>query len=67
LHNKVKVPVLAIGGEKGLGSKVEQMVKSVAADLTGKTISSCGHFVPEEQPQEFVRLLEEFASKLVMA
>jgi pimeloyl-ACP methyl ester carboxylesterase len=67
LHNKVKVPVLAIGGEKGLGSKVEQMVKSVAADLTGTTISSCGHFVPEEQPQEFVRLLEEFASKLVMA
>jgi pimeloyl-ACP methyl ester carboxylesterase len=62
--SKVSVPVLAIGGEKGLGAKVEQMIRAVASNVTGETVSSCGHFVPEERPDEFVRLLHDFAAKI---
>lgn len=62
--NKVKIPVLAIGGEKALGAKVAQMVESVAKDVTGKTISACGHFIPEEQPVEFMRLFQDFAKEV---
>jgi len=29
-ENKVKIPILAIGGEKGLGAKVAQMLEAVA-------------------------------------
>ena len=47
---KVTVPVTAIGGEKGLGSKVGEMVSLVAECVTAYTIPGCGHFVPEEQP-----------------
>jgi pimeloyl-ACP methyl ester carboxylesterase len=61
--SKVEVPVLAIGGEKALGVKVAQMVEAVAKNVIGKVIPECGHFIPEEQPAEFMRLLMEFAGK----
>ena len=53
--NKVTVPVLAMGGAKGLGTEVAEMVKLVAADVEAVTLSECGHFVPEECPDEVVR------------
>jgi pimeloyl-ACP methyl ester carboxylesterase len=49
------VPVVALGGEKGLGDKVLIMVKLVAKDATGETINDCGHFLPEEHPEAVVR------------
>jgi pimeloyl-ACP methyl ester carboxylesterase len=59
----VEIPVLAIG-EKALGAKVAQMVEAVAKNVTGKVIPACGHFIPEEQPAEFMRLFQEFAGKI---
>ena len=62
-RHKVEVPILAIGGEKALGAKVGEMVSTVAGHVISKTISDCGHFVPEEQPAEFVRLFQAFAEE----
>jgi pimeloyl-ACP methyl ester carboxylesterase len=31
------------------------MVKMVAEDVEGQVIADCGHFVPEERPEEIVR------------
>ena len=62
--NKVEVPVLAIGGEKALGAKVAQMVEAVAKNVTGKVIPACGHFIPEEQPAEFMRLFQKFVGEV---
>ena len=61
---KVKIPILAIGGEKAVGAKVAEMLEAVAEDVTGGVIYNCGHFIPEEQPAEFMRLFEKFAAKL---
>ena len=55
---KVKVPVVALGGEKGLGDKVLTMVKLVTKEVTGETVADCGHFLPEEQPDAVVRHLQ---------
>lgn len=55
IRERVRVPVVAIGGEKGLGSRVRPMVEMVAENVTGDPISKCGHFVPEECPDEIVR------------
>jgi pimeloyl-ACP methyl ester carboxylesterase len=63
-HSKVEVPVLAIGGDKALGIKVAQMVEAVAKNVTGKVIPACGHFIPEEQPAEFMRLFQDFVGKV---
>ena len=53
--NKVRAPVVALGGANGLGARVRAMVKLVAADVRGGVIADCGHFVPEECPDEVVR------------
>ena len=53
--HKVKVPVVALGGEQGLGDKVLTMLKLVAKDATGKAIADCGHFLPEEHPEAVLR------------
>lgn len=52
--HKVKVPVVALGGTKGLGDQVLAMVKMVAENVEGGVIADCGHFVPEERPEEIV-------------
>lgn len=52
---KVQTPVIAIGGSKSRGDQIREMISLVAANVTGVVIDDCGHFVPEEQPQELVR------------
>jgi len=56
-HNKVQLPVVAIGGEKGLGARVGQFVSMVAANVESIVLPDCGHFVPEECPEA---ILEQF-------
>ncbi len=55
--NKVQAPVVALGGAKGLGTKVKEMVERVAANVSGHVIDASGHFLPEEAPEELVRFL----------
>jgi pimeloyl-ACP methyl ester carboxylesterase len=50
---KISMPVVALGGEKGLGGKVGDMVAMVAKNVEGHTLTGCGHFMTEERP-EFV-------------
>jgi pimeloyl-ACP methyl ester carboxylesterase len=53
--HKIKVPIVALSGTKGLGDRVLAMVKMVAENVDGRVIADCGHFVPEERPEEIVR------------
>ena len=55
MKRKVVVPVVALGGEKGLGAKVGEMVRMVAENVDAYTLPDCGHFLPEERPEEVVR------------
>jgi pimeloyl-ACP methyl ester carboxylesterase len=63
---RLPMPVLAIGGGvsyphgRGRGPDVEASMRRVATDVRGFVIEDCGHFVPEEQPEELTRLLLEF-------
>ena len=61
--DKVTPPVIAIGGAKGLGDKVGEMVSRVAAHVTRETLADSGHFVPEEQPDALVRKILALAAK----
>src|SRR5471030_1696889 len=48
---KISVPVVALGGEKGLGGKVGEMVAMIAENVEAHTLAGCGHFMPEERPR----------------
>jgi pimeloyl-ACP methyl ester carboxylesterase len=60
---KVQLPVIALGGDKSLGDKVRQMVAMVADSVEGHTLADCGHFIPEEQPEEVMRYIRRLAEK----
>ena len=50
MANKVTVPVVALGGEKGLGDVVRDMVVMIATDVEAHTLPDCGHSMTEERP-----------------
>lgn len=52
---RIQVPVTAIGGSKSRGDQIREMVSLVASNVTGVIIDNCGHFVPEEQPEELAK------------
>ena len=56
-EKKVRVPVVALGGEKSLGAKVKRWAESIAENVEGGVISAKGHFLPEEAPHELVRYI----------
>jgi pimeloyl-ACP methyl ester carboxylesterase len=49
----ITTPVVALGGEKGPGGKVGEMVAMIAENVEAHTLAGCGHFMSEERP-EFV-------------
>jgi pimeloyl-ACP methyl ester carboxylesterase len=55
---KVQVPVIAIGGSHSRGDQIREMVSLVATNVSGVVVPNCGHFVPEEHPQELVKQIQ---------
>jgi pimeloyl-ACP methyl ester carboxylesterase len=60
---KIAVPVVALGGEKGLGDKVGEMVAMVADNVEAHTLAGCGHFMTEERPEFVVEQILAMAAK----
>jgi pimeloyl-ACP methyl ester carboxylesterase len=54
-ENKVTVPIIALGGERAQGDRVREMISLVAQNVAGGTVPDCGHFLPEERPDEITR------------
>jgi pimeloyl-ACP methyl ester carboxylesterase len=57
-QNRLQLPIVAIGGEKGLGARVGQSVSMVAASVESVVLADCGHFVPEERPEAILQQLD---------
>ena len=61
---KIKVPVVALGGStNGLGAKVGEMVKRVAANVEAHALADSGHFMPEERPDAVIEHVLAMAAK----
>lgn len=61
---KLPMPVLALGGDRSWGRRTEvaESLRRLAVDVQGGVIENCGHWIPEEQPEELLqRLLAFFA------
>ena len=57
---KLTLPILAVGGEHGLGEFGKDNLNNVATNVTGQIINDCGHFVNEEQPEELSKAILSF-------
>ncbi|KAE8443163.1 hypothetical protein EG329_002332 [Mollisiaceae sp. DMI_Dod_QoI] len=56
----LNMPVLALGGEKGVGKAMVEMVRNLDVEPEGGQIDDCGHYVMEELPEIVVAKLLEF-------
>jgi pimeloyl-ACP methyl ester carboxylesterase len=63
-RKKVHVPIVALGGERAQGLEIRKMVEMVAENVDGGSIADCGHFVPEERPDEILRHVLAMTEKL---
>ena len=59
-QQKISTPILGLGGEQSQGEHTRQMLERVAINVRGGVIKQCGHFIPEEQPNELADHLLNF-------
>jgi len=56
----LEAPVLALGAERGVGPAILDTFCPLARDVSGRTIPNCGHYMPEECPEEVAADLIRF-------
>jgi pimeloyl-ACP methyl ester carboxylesterase len=61
-NGKLKMPVLALGGDKsfGRGMEVLESLQRMAENATGGLVPNSGHWVTEEQPEFVAKALLDF-------
>ena len=59
-QQKLSMPVLAIGGSESTSTGPLETMKKVADNVSGGEIAGCGHYLPEECPDELLQQLNEF-------
>jgi pimeloyl-ACP methyl ester carboxylesterase len=47
--------------DKGLGTHIREWIELVAEHVDGRVIADCGHFLPEERPEEVTRAVLELS------
>jgi pimeloyl-ACP methyl ester carboxylesterase len=62
-HGKLKMPVLALGGEKSFGTQMADIMRAGAENVTGGIVPGSGHWIMEENPDATVKLVRELLYK----
>jgi pimeloyl-ACP methyl ester carboxylesterase len=67
MADKITAPVVALGGEKGLGGKVGEMVAMIAENVEVHTLAASGHFMPQERPGFVVGHILDLSARVAPA
>ena len=62
-QGKLKMPILAIGGQYSFGSGVPDQWREYAVNVQGRVLKGSGHFVTQERPKEVTAMLQSFLQK----
>ena len=60
---KLAMPVLAIGSTIGAGQTTIDTMKLVSDHVDGAILRDCGHYTPEECPDQFLNLVKPFLAR----
>jgi len=64
LSRKLKLPILALGGDGGSAPNIYSAMQPLGEDVRGGVIANSGHYIPEEQPEALAAQLLDFAKTL---
>jgi pimeloyl-ACP methyl ester carboxylesterase len=59
-RGKLRMPVLAVGGERSAGAWVAQLFAPVAGDVRGAVVERAGHWLADENPTGLAAVLLDF-------
>jgi pimeloyl-ACP methyl ester carboxylesterase len=62
-HGRLKMPVLAVGGEKSFGSMEATVMRAAADDVTEAQVPGSGHWIMEENPGATTKLVTAFLAR----
>jgi pimeloyl-ACP methyl ester carboxylesterase len=57
---KLKMPVLAVGGEKSFGPMMAAVMRFAAEDVREAVVPDSGHWIMEENPEATIRIVRDF-------
>jgi len=60
---KLSMPVLALGADKSFGTAQADVLRAVAANVTGGIVPHSGHWIMEENPSATDAFIVNFLSK----
>jgi pimeloyl-ACP methyl ester carboxylesterase len=61
--DKLRIPVLSIGGEKSLGGPLGEQARLISNDVTIVVVKNAGHWLMEESPSETMAALTKFLER----
>jgi len=59
-RGKLRMPVLAVGGEKSFGPQMAAVMRAGATDVREGIVPDSGHWIMEENPQATITLVRDF-------
>jgi pimeloyl-ACP methyl ester carboxylesterase len=62
-HGRLKMPILALGGEKSFGSTMAAVMRTAADDVTEGIVADSGHWIMEENPGDTIKLVRDFIAR----
>lgn len=62
-QGKLKIPVLALGGDHSYGARMATIMRVVATDVRGDVVPGSGHWIMEENPAATTKLVMDFLAK----
>jgi pimeloyl-ACP methyl ester carboxylesterase len=60
---RLKMPVLAVGGQKSFGPMMATVMRAAADDVTEGIVPDSGHWIMEENPRATIELVRPFLSR----
>lgn len=62
-NDRLKMPVLAVGGQKSFGPMMATVMRAGADNVTEGIVPDSGHWIMEENPSATIGLVREFLSR----
>jgi pimeloyl-ACP methyl ester carboxylesterase len=62
-RDRLKMPILAVGGEKSFGPMMATVMRAGADDVIEAIVPDSGHWIMEENPRATVRLVQDFVDR----